>query len=306
MNKIIVTLLLALWPAAAVQAATLNVLTTTTDLKAVVEAVGGQHVKVTSLGNGSQNYHFLQAKPSYMLKARRADLFVRVGLDLEIGYETLILEGSRNPDIQVGRPGHLDASAGISALEIPDHVDRSMGDIHAHGNPHYWLDPVRMKTVANNIADRLSELAPDYAADFRLNEQKFAERIDNKMAEWERTLSPYRGAKLISYHRTWTYFADRFGFKVIAELEPKPGVPPSPAHLRSVVDAVRREGGAVILNEDIYKEDAAQYVAGHSAAVVVPAPISVGGTHEADDYVTLIDVIVQRLQAGFAAAGGGA
>ncbi|MCA9392899.1 MAG: zinc ABC transporter substrate-binding protein [Candidatus Omnitrophica bacterium] len=300
----LLTVLLLSATVAPANADTINVLTTTADLKAVVEAVGGKHVKVDTLGLGNQNYHFLQAKPSYMIKARRADLFVRVGLDLEIGYESLILEGSRNPDIQVGRPGHLDASEGIAALEIPDHVDRSMGDIHAHGNPHYWLDPVRMKIVAEHITVRLSQLAPQYAAEFKENYSELSGTIDRKMREWQERLSPYRKEKLISYHRSWSYFADRFGFDVVDELEPKPGVPPSPAHLRTIIDIVQKQQIKVILNENIYKEDAARYVSERTSAVVVSAPISVGGARGVTDYIALMDRIVDSVQAGFAQFGG--
>lgn len=282
-----------------VWAKTLNLVTTTTDLKSVVEFIGKNHVKVFSLGDGDQNYHFLSAKPSYMVKAKKADLFVRVGLDLEIGYEPLILEGARNPDIRVGRVGHLDASEGIKLLDIPFRVDRSMGDIHAQGNPHYWLDPLNMKIVASNIADRLSDLSPEHKSVFAQNLKDFNVRIDQKMIEWKKALSSYSGEKLITYHKTWKYFAERFGFEIIGELEPKPGVPPSPAHLKNIVNMVKESKVKIILNENIYREDAAQYVAEKTGVIVVNAPISVGGVKGADDYFSLMDIIIKDVAEGF-------
>ncbi len=284
---------------APVSASTINVVTTTADLKSVVEHIGGDRVKVYSLGSGHQNYHFLQAKPSYMMKAKKADLFVRVGFDLEIGYESLILEGARNPDIRVGRRGHLDASANIHPMDVPHEVDRSMGDIHAHGNPHYWLDPMNMKTVAHDIASRLSEIAPEYESEFNANLTAFNRQIDLKMAEWQRVLSPYSGEKIITYHQSWSYFAERFNLDVIGELESKPGVPPSPSHLKKIVQVVKDNHVRVILNENIYKTDAAQFIADRTSANVVKAPVSVGGTKSADDYFSLMDQIVQGVAKGF-------
>ena len=282
------------------QAKTINVVTTTTDLKSVVEFIGKDKVKVYSLGKGNQNYHFLQAKPSYMIKAKKADLFIRNGLELEVGYESLILEGSRNPNIQVGRDGHLDASTGIHPLDVPHHVDRSMGDIHAGGNPHYWLDPLNMKIVASSVADRLADISPQNKSFFENNLSKFNALIDEKMIEWKEILSPYAGEKLITYHKSLLYLAKRFNFEIIGELEPKPGVPPSPSHLKKITELVKREEVEVILVENFYKKDAAQYVSDRTGTNIVVTPISVGGTKQASDYLKLMDIIVQNLKRGFA------
>jgi len=298
MKKLIITLFLLglVMPA---QAKTINVVTTTTDLKSITEYIGKEKVEVYSLGKGNQNYHFLSAKPSYMVKAKKANLFIVNGLDLEIGYVSLILEGSRNPNIQAGRKGYLDASEGIARLKVPDKVDRSMGDIHPGGNPHYWIDPLNAKIIASNIAGRLSEIAPQDASLFKDNLGKFNRRIDDKMKDWTNLLAPYKGEKLISYHQSWIYFANRFGFEIIGELEPKPGVPPSPTHLKSIVDLVNTQKVKEILNENIYKDDAARYVAERTGAKVVTAPISVGGVKEAKDYFSLMDVIVRNVAKGF-------
>lgn len=277
----------------------LRVLTTTADLKSLTETIGGEHVSVESLGRGNQNYHFLAAKPSYMLKANRADLFIRIGLDLEIGYEPLILEGARNPRIQPGQSGYLDASDGITPLDVPERVDRSMGDVHAEGNPHYWLDPENTKIIARSIAARLSELDPEHAHLYQSNLTDYIRRVDGRMAEWQKALAPFQGEKLVGYHSTWTYFARRFGLDAVMALEPKPGVPPSPGHLRQVVEQVTRDNIKVILTESIYKTNAADYVADRTSAVVVVAPISVGGVKGAEDVIALMDILIQRLKDGF-------
>ncbi|HRZ87622.1 MAG TPA: metal ABC transporter substrate-binding protein, partial [bacterium] len=191
----------------------LNVLTTTTDLRSIAESIGGDKVKADALGYGTQDPHFIEAKPSFMLKAKKADLFIRVGLELEIGYEELIIDGSRNPKIRIGQPGHLDASDGVPLLEVPttQQVDRSMGDVHPMGNPHYWLDPLNAKIVAANIAKRLSELSPENAGYFRENLAAFNAKIDGKMAGWNAAMAPFRGQKVAIYHRSWPYFFNRFG-----------------------------------------------------------------------------------------------
>jgi len=277
----------------------INVVTTTEDLKSITESIGKEKVKVYSLGRGTQNYHFLSAKPSYMMKAKKADLFIRIGLELEIGYESLILEGSRNRNIQLGRAGHLDASQGIDALEVLGKVDRSMGDVHPHGNPHYWLDPLNAKIIASNIKVRLAELSPGDEPYFQENLSRFHEQIDKKMEEWKGKLAPYRGEKIATYHRSWIYLAKRFGLEAVCELEPKPGVPPSPGHLKHVIDVVRKNNIKIILNENFYSPKAAKFVAGETGAQVVILPVSVGGDKEANDYLTLIDTIIKRIIQGF-------
>lgn len=278
----------------------IRVMTTTSDLKSIAQFIGGESVEVTSLVGGTENPHFISPKPSYMIKARNADLFIRNGFDLEAGWESLVIDGARNSKIQVGNSGHLDASKGISPMDISDKtIDRSMGDIHARGNPHYWLDPLNAKIIASNIAERLSELSPEDAPSFKSNLDNFHRKIDEKMKEWRNVLAPYKGEKLITYHKTWSYFANRFGFVIADQLEPKPGISPSPTHLKEIVDLSKRENIRIILNENVYKDDAARYVADRTNARVVIAPISVGGDKMAKDYFSLIDIIVQNISGGF-------
>lgn len=283
----------------------LKVLTTTSDLKSITEFIGGDKVKVSSISTGSANIHFMQTKPSYMIKARKADLFIKNGLGLEVTWVGLIIEGSRNAKIKPGNRGHLDASKGISPLDIPSQkIDRSMGDIHLFGNPHYWLDPLNAKIMAFNIAERLTKLSPENSDYFQENLVRFNAKIDTKMKEWKVKLAPYHGEPIVTYHKSWSYFVKRFGFKVAVELEPKPGILPSPSHLKEVIDIIKQDNVKVILNEIFYSEKAAKFVAGTTGASVVIVPNSVGGTEEAKNYFNLIDTIVERIVQGFKNAEG--
>jgi len=275
----------------------LNVLTTTTDLKSITEFIGKDKVKVDSICRGYQDPHFAEAKPSFMIKAKKADLFIRIGLELEIGYEQLIIDGSRNPKIRIGQPGHLDASEGVNLLEVPSttKIDRSMGDVHPMGNPHYWLDPLNAKIIALNITRRLSKLSPEDSAYFEKNLLKFNKKIDRKMNEWLGKMAPFEEEKIAIYHRSWPYFTNRFSLVVACELEPKPGIPPSPGHLKNVIDIMKRENVKLILMEVFYNEKPAKFVAQATGAKVVIVPNSVGGTKEAKDYFSLMDIIINKL-----------
>jgi zinc/manganese transport system substrate-binding protein len=324
-------------PSAARADGKLKVVTTTTDLKSIVEAVGGDKVEVASLGTGHEDPHFIDAKPSYMLLARNADLWVRVGMELEIGYEALILDGSRNTKIRIGTPGHLDASEGVLRLEVPTgKIDRSMGDIHPQGNPHYWLDPLNGRIVAKNASLRLSKLDPANANYYADNLKVFQKKLDEAMfgpkllaqAEgarlwamllkgqldafvkdhgggavaggWWGAMKPLAGMKIITFHRSWTYFANRFGLDVIDQLEPKPGIDPSPGHLAEVITKVEREGAKLLLMEPFYSRKPADFVAGKTAVKVVQVAASAGGQPEATDYIRMIDNIVKNCTAAVA------
>jgi ABC-type Zn uptake system ZnuABC Zn-binding protein ZnuA len=278
----------------------INILTTTSDLKSIAEFIGGDKVKVGSLAKGYQDPHFVEAKPSFMIKAKKADLFIRVGLELEIGYEELIIDGSRNSKIRIGQLGHLDASEGALLLEVPTttKIDRSMGDVHPMGNPHYWLDPLNAKIIASNIAERLSKLRPEDEAYFKRNLLDFNHKIDEKVIEWKKKMAPFKGEKVAIYHRSWPYFFNRFDLEIACELEPKPGIPPSPEHLREVIEKIKQENVKVILMEVFYDEKPARFVAERTGVKVVIVPNSVGGTKEAQDYFSLMDTIIDKLVQG--------
>ncbi len=278
----------------------INILTTTTDLKSIAEFIGGDKVKVDSICKGYQDPHFVEAKPSFMMKAKNADLFIRIGLELEIGYEELIIDGSRNSKIRIGELGHLDASEGVYLLEVPTtaRVDRSMGDVHPMGNPHYWLDPLNAKIIASNIAERLARLSPQDTQYFKNNLSEFNRKIDKKLAEWKEKLASFKGKEIAIYHRSWPYFMNRFDLNVACELEPKPGIPPSPGHLRKVIEIIKQKNVKVILTEVFYDEKPAHFVAEQTGSKAVIVPNSVGGIKEAKDYFSLIDTIVDKLAKG--------
>ncbi len=272
----------------------LNVVTTTPTFASIAESVGGEHVSVTSIGSGDEDPHFIQAKPSYMMKARKADLWICVGMELEIGYEGLILQGSRNPRIQKNTPGHLDASEGIMKLEVPTgKIDRSMGDVHPLGNPHYWLDPYNGKIIAKNICRRLKQLDPEHAGDYDRNLAAFLSKLDNAMAGWVAKLKPFEHSKIVIYHRSWPYFANRFNLDVVAELEPKPGIPPGPGHILEVINTMKSEKARVILMEPFYNRDDAEAVANKTGAKVVVVPNAVN--EQVKDYIAMLDNVVNRL-----------
>lgn len=326
----------------------LKVVTTTTDLRSVVEAIGGDRVEVTSLGTGREDPHFIDARPSCMVLARDADLWVRIGMELEIGYENLVIDGSRNSRIRVGSPGHLDASEGVLRLEVPTgKVDRSMGDIHPLGNPHYWLDPINMRIVAKNVAARLTKLDPSGADAYAARLKGFTAKLDEAMfgpkllaacaaaagapdqggskawalllkgdldvfvgshggdaivGGWWGAMRPLKGSKIITYHRSWTYFVSRFGFEVAAELEPKPGIEPSPAHLNDVLNIVQQQNVKLLLMEPFYSRQAPDWLAKKTGIAVVQVANSVGGQPEATDYLAMIDHIVRSCVQAAAAA----
>ena len=313
----------------------LRVVTTTTDLAAIARAVGGDKVEVTAIATGHEDPHFIAAKPSYMMAARKADLWIRIGLELEIGYEQLILDGSRNPKIRISTVGHLDASEGVLRLEVPiQKIDRSMGDIHPLGNPHYWIDPLNGRIVAKNIGKRLAKLAPEHAEYFNEQARSFQRELDEHMfgralvaqigggklwalllkgrldkvleepgqpspGGWFAAMRPHVGKKVVTYHRSWSYFVHRFGLVVAEELEPKPGIPPSPGHVADVVKRVKAEGVKVLVMEPFYSRKAAELVAAETGISVVECANSVGGQREATDYLSMIDNIVNRISTAF-------
>jgi len=301
----------------------IKIVTTTSDLAAIAKAVAGDRAEVHAICTGKEDPHMLQAKPSVILQARDADLWIRIGLELEIGWEPPILDGSRNNRIRIGTKGHLDASESVLVLDVPQTtITRAMGDVHPMGNPHYWLDPLNGRRIAGAIADRLAQVAPSDAAFFRQNAAAFQKALDERMfgietlkgkepeALWQRlergedipklggwaaAMAPLRGQKIVTYHRSWIYFANRFGLTVSAELEPKPGVPPTAAHLAEVAETAKADGVKIVLQEPFYSAKAANQIAGKTRARVVVVANSVGGQPEATDYLALMDLIVKRV-----------
>jgi zinc/manganese transport system substrate-binding protein len=290
----------AVWPATAVSQdkprKKIKVVTTTEDLAALTREIGGERVEVKSISRGYQDPHFVESKPSYILELSKADMLVFVGLDLEIGWLPNVLTGARNPKIQRGKPGHVDASRGIQVQELPTgRITREMGDIHAYGNPHYWLDPANARVITQNIADGLKALDPDGAQTYEKRRQDFLARLDRKVAEWRAKMQAYKGLHVVAYHNSWPYFARAFGLVVDEFLEPKPGIPPSPSHIAAVIQAMKRGGVKIILIEPYFSRKVPDLVASKSGGRVVELLPSVGGKKEVSSYFDLFDYNIRQL-----------
>ena len=279
-------------------AAKLNVVATTADLGALARAIGGDQVDVKILAKPTEDPHFVDAKPSHIVTLNRADVLIDGGAELELGWLPPLMESARNSKIQPGAPGRIVASQGIEMLEIPVNFDRSKGDIHALGNPHFLIDPVRAKTVASHIADQLAKVQPASAATFANNLKAFNTALDAKYATWQKMLEPYKGAKIVTYHRDFVYLANRFNLTVLETLEPKPGIAPSPAHLAHVISAMRADNAKVILIQPYQNRKTAETVARQTNAQVLDTPQQPGALPGTDTYIGLMDHLVQTLVNG--------
>ena len=275
----------------------LRVVTTTSDLASLTLEVGGDRVNVTSIARGYQDPHFVEPKPSFLLLLRNADLLEVVGLDLESSWLPALLDGSRNSRIRPGSPGYLDLSAGVEILDRPKGVvNRSMGDVHPLGNPHYWLSPPNALRMAIMIERKLTELRPADAAYFRARLNSFRTRLDAANKRWMAALAPYRGAKIVTYHNSWPNFARHFGLDVIGYVEPKPGVPPSPSHTFSLINQMKSQKVKAILMEPYFDHKTPQSVAERTGAELVVIYPSVGGAKSGtEDYLALFDFNVANL-----------
>jgi zinc/manganese transport system substrate-binding protein len=273
----------------------IRVVTTIPDLKALTEEVGGDLVDVESLARGTQNAHELEIRPSLMLKLRRADLFVENGLELDSWAEVAV-QGANNPKIVRGAPGRIDASRGVQVLDVPAaRVDRSMGDVHPLGNPHYSLDPGQAPIITQNIVDGLARLAPDQRAVFEKNRDAFLARLSEAMTRWTRALEPLRGAKVVVYHPQWIYVLKRFGLVQAAALEDRPGIPASPAHLTRVIRQMKEERIKVLIVEPWNDVKLATRVADEAGAKAVVLASMVGGVKGTDSYIAALDHNVNAL-----------
>ncbi len=273
----------------------IRVVTTIPDLKALTEEVGAKLVDVESLARGTQNAHELEVRPSLMLKLRRADILIENGLDLDSWAEVAV-QGANNSKIVRGAPGRVDVSRGIQVLDVPGtRVDRSMGDVHPLGNPHYSLDPGMAPIITQNIADGLARFAPEHRATFEKNRQAFLARLDEAMARWTKALEPLKGAKVVVYHPQWIYILHRFGLNQAAALEDRPGIPASPAHLTRVIRQMKEERIKVIIVEPWNDLKLATRVADEAGARAVVLASMVGGVKGADSYIAAIDHNVNAL-----------
>lgn len=276
--------------------AAINVVTSTEDLAAIVKEVGGDKVTVESLAKGYQDPHFVEAKPSFILKLNRADLLVAVGRELEIGWLPPLITQSRNPKIQPGSAGYLDASQSAKILDIPTgQITRAMGDVHPQGNPHYWLDPDNGLRVAKEVQNKLTELSRGDAAYFTQRYGDFERRLTEATKRWKAAMAPYKGVKVVTYHRSWPNFADAFGIDVIGYVEPKPGIPPSPAHTLDLEGAMKQQNVKLVLVEPYFDLKTPNAIGRDTGAKVLVMPPSVGGVKEVADYFKLFDYDINLL-----------
>jgi zinc/manganese transport system substrate-binding protein len=276
-------------------ASKLRVVTTIPDLKALTEAVGGDLVEADSLARGTQNPHDLEIRPSLMVKLRRADALVVNGLELDAWSEVAV-HGLNNGRIIYGAPGHIDASRGIQPLEVPSgRVDRSMGDIHPFGNPHYTLDPGQAPTITATIVEGLARLAPQHRAAFERNRQAFVDRLERAMARWSQTLAPVRGAKAVAYHNDWLYLFQRFGITQAGTIEERPGIPASPAHLARLIRTMKEQGVKAVVIEPWSDQQLAARVAQDGSARLVVLNAKLGQASGADAYLASTEANVNAL-----------
>ena len=297
--RLLLVLVLAL-PLGAFAQGKLNVVTTTEDLGSLAREVGGDKVSVTALAKGYQDPHFVDPKPSFILAVSRADVLIVVGRELEIGWLPPLLTSSRNGKIQLGGKGYLDASTNVRILEIPTgQITRAMGDVHPLGNPHYWLEPGNGRRIAQAIRDKLTEVSPANASYFAQRYGDFDMRLSAAEKRWDATLAPYKGTKLVTFHRSWPNFMERWGLDVIGYVEPKPGIPPSPQHSLEVIDAMKQQGAKLIIVEPYFDLKTPQSIATQVGGKVLVLAPSVGGTKEATDYIQLFEYDVTQLAAAF-------
>ncbi len=292
---------LCLWvlaPAPAAAASKLRIIATTEDLAALAREVGGDRVQVDVIARGYQDPHFVDPKPSFILKLSRADLLIFVGLQLEVGWLPPLITQSRNRRVQVGAPGYMDVSQYNQILDIPTGIiTRAMGDVHPLGNPHYWLDPENGRRSARAIQARLAQLRPEDSAYFQQRFEDFSRRLAEAEKRWDQQMAPYRGTQVVSYHRSWPNFIKRFGLEVVGYVEPKPSIPPTPQHTLALINQMRRDNIKLILVEPYFDLKTPQSIARATGAEVLVLLPSVGGEKEVTDYFKLFDYDIGLLTA---------
>ncbi len=284
------------------QAKKLNVVTSTTDMAALAQEVGGDKISVEAIAKGYQDPHFVEAKPSFLLKLKNADLLISVGLQLEIGWLPPLVTQSGNPRIQVGAPGYLDASQFAEILDLPTgQVTRAMGDVHPLGNPHYWLNPDNGRRVARGIAQKLGEMDPTDSQYFQQRFQDFDNRLTAAEKNWDTQMAPYKGRKVVTYHTSWSNFARHFGLQVVGYIEPRPGIPPTPAHTLEIIQLMKRDNVKVVVVEPYFDLKTPNSIGTATGAKVIVLLPSVGGEKEVTDYFKLFDYDINLLTQTFKA-----
>ncbi len=295
MNRLL-CLLTMLGAAGALADEPLAVVTTIETFADLARRVGGEKVRVESLSRGYQDPHFVDARPNLMVTLNRADLLIRVGLDLEIGWLPLLTQGARNEKIQPGQSGDLDASTLVEVLDVPQvKVSRAMGDVHPGGNPHYWLPPVNAVRIARGIAERLKQLRPGDAAYFDAQFQKFLAEVKQRAPAWEARAKPLAGLKVVTYHRSWIYVTRWLKIEEVGYVENKPGVAPSPVHLAELITLMQGQGVKKILVEEFFNHSIAETVANKAGAKVLSMPSDVGARPEIKSWFDLVEAVLTQL-----------
>jgi zinc/manganese transport system substrate-binding protein len=287
--------------------AALKVVATTQDLESLAKEVGGDKIETESLAKGYQDPHQVEPKPSFVLKLNKADLLIVVGRELEIGWLPPLINQARNPKIQPGADRYLDASNFAHILEIPTgQITRAMGDVHPQGNPHYWLSPENGRRIAQGIRQKLAEISPADAPYFAQRYADFDRRLAEAEKRWSAEMAPYRGAKIVTYHRSWPNFVETYGLNVIGYIEPKPGIPPSPSHTFELGQEMKKQNVEIIIIEPYFDSKTPNAIGRDTGAQVVTLAPSVGGAKGApvNDYIQLFDYDVRTLVAAFKLTGG--
>lgn len=276
--------------------AKLNVVATTSDFGAIAREIGNDLVEVIVLAKPTEDPHFVDPKPSHIVKLAKADVLIEGGAELEMGWMPPLIDGARNVKIALGQPGRVLCAEGLALLEVPAILDRSMGDIHALGNPHFMTDPMGARHAAKRICDAFTTLDQAHAGAYRQRLENFNRRLDEKLAAWKKQMEPFQDRHLVAYHNSWPYFARRFGMKIELFLEPKPGIPPTPAHLAEVITTMKRENIGVIIVEPYQNRKTAETVSEKTGATIVDFAQYPGGVKDTEGgYIELIDYLVNTL-----------
>ena len=277
--------------------AKIKVVATLPDFASLAREIGGDKVEVSAMAKPTEDSHFVDARPSFVVQLRSADVLIDGGAELELGWLPPLLQNARNPKLEVGKPGRVQASQGVRLMNVPANVTRAAGDVHALGNPHFMTDPIIAKTVALHIAQSFAEIDAPNAAFYDANYKKFEATINAKLQEWGAAMLPFKGQSVVAYHDSWVYFAHRFGLNIDIFLEPKPGIPPSPSHLAEVIEKMKAQKIKAIIVEPFHDRKIAEKVASSTGAKVVDFAQYPGALPNTDSYVKLIDALVSRLAA---------
>src|SRR5476651_2625302 len=277
--------------------ATIHVVTTTQDTRSITEIIGGNKVSVFSIATGFQNPNFFDPKPSYIIKLSTADMYVTLGLDLEAGWSPSLLVSSRNVKIQKGNDAYVDGSIGVPLMQVPSSINRAEGDIHAFGNPHYWLDPMNGKIIARNICNGLEKVSPENKDYFEANLKTFNETIDGKLKAWSAAMAPFKGSKIIAYHNEWVYFETRFNLHIVDFMEPKPGIPPTPSQLVKIMKEIKENGIKVIITSPYFSTSSSDVVSKQTGVKVIVMATSVGAFDSIKTYYDLFDYDIKQITA---------